>query len=120
MPRTWPDRFHDALRGLFFALGTERSFRVHLPAAAIVGIVAAVLQVSLVEGCLLGLCVTLVFALELANTAIEHLARAVTSEQSPIIRNALDISSAAVLMASFGSATIGLAIFLPRLFLFLR
>ena len=120
MPRSWPERFRDAFRGLFFALATERSFRVHLPAAVTVGLAAAVLRVSLVEGCLLGLCVTLVLAFELANTAIEQLAREVTSKRSPIVRNALDISSAAVLMASLGSATIGLAIFLPRLFLFFR
>jgi diacylglycerol kinase len=120
MPRSWPDRFRDAFRGLFFALGTERSFRVHLPAAVLVGVAAAVLRVSAVEACVLGLCVTLVLAIELANTAIEHLARAVTSEQNPIIRNALDISSAAVLMASLGAATIGLAIFLPKLLLLVR
>jgi diacylglycerol kinase len=91
-----------------------------LPAAVIVGIAAIVLRVSLVEGCVLGLCVTLVFAIELANTAIEYLARAVTLDENPFVRNALDVSSSAVLMAALGSAGIGLAIFLPKLLQFLR
>ena len=114
MLRSWPDRFRVAFRGLFFALATEQSFRVHIPAAIAVAVSAAVLRVSLLEGCVLGLCVTLVFAAELANTGIEHLARVVTRDENPLIRNALDISCAAVLFASLGAAAIGSAILLPR------
>ena len=115
MLRSWPDRFRVAFRGLFYALATEQSFRVHIPAAIAVAVTAAVLRVSLVEACVLGLCVTLVFAVELANTGIEHLARAVTRDDNPLIRNALDVSSAAVLFASLGAAAIGAVILLPRL-----
>ena len=115
MLRSWPEKFRDAFRGLFLALATERSFRVHLPMMVAVAVMAVLVRVSLVEACLLGLCVTLVLALELANTAIERLAREVVTERSPAMRNVLDISSAAVLLASIAAAAIGATIFVPRL-----
>jgi diacylglycerol kinase len=43
----------------------------------------------------------------MANTAIEHLARAVTREPNPEVRDALDVASAAVLMAALGAAVVG-------------
>ena len=80
MPRSWPDKFRDAFRGLWLAVRGERSFVVHLPMAAAVAVLAAVLRVSLVEACLLGLCVAIVLAAELFNTALERLSRAIDRE----------------------------------------
>lgn len=120
MPRTWPDKFRDAFRGLGFALASERSFWVHLPAAVAVGTMAAWLQVSRTEGLILGLCVMAVLVSELVNTAIEHLARAVSREDCPEVRWALDIASAAVLVAALSSAVIGGVIFVPRILAILQ
>ena len=115
MPRSWKDKFHDAFRGTRRALVSERSFRVHLVMALAVALAAAGLKVSLPEACLLASCVTLVLALEIVNTAIESLARAVSREPNLDIAAALDMSSGAVLIASLGSAAIGTAILLNRL-----
>ena len=51
------------------------------------------LRVSLIEGCVLALCVAAVLAAELFNTAIERLAREVDREHNVNIGAALDIAS---------------------------
>jgi diacylglycerol kinase len=115
MPRPWREKFRDAFLGIWFAVRSERSFVVHLPMAAVVLVAGIALQVSLVEGCLLGLCVTMVLAAEAFNTALERLARAIDREENADLAVALDIASGAVLIASIGAALIGGAIFLSRL-----
>ena len=114
MRRTWRRKFQDAFRGLWLAVRSERSFAIHLPMAIGVGIFAAILRVSLVEACLLGLCVTVVLAAETFNTALERLAQAIDREENADIAVALDIASGAVLTASIGAALIGNAVFLHR------
>ena len=114
MPRTWRHKFRDAFRGLWLAVRSERSFIVHLPTAVAVGIFAAILRVSLIEACLLGLCVTVVLAAETFNTALERLAQAIDRKENADIAAALDIASGAVLTASIGAALIGSAVFLHR------
>jgi diacylglycerol kinase len=83
--------------------------------AAAVAVSAVAARVSLVEGCLLVLCVTIVLAAETFNTALEFLAREITSDQRPGIGAALDIASGAVLLASVGSALVGSTVFGYRL-----
>jgi diacylglycerol kinase len=112
MSRSWPHKFGSAFRGLWLAVRTERSFLVHLPMAAAVAIAAIVVRVDVVEACLLGLCVTLVLAAEIFNTAIEFLAREITRDERPGIAAALDMASGAVLLAALGAAGVGSAIFL--------
>jgi diacylglycerol kinase len=114
MARSWPDKFRSAFRGLMLAISRERSFTVHLPMAVLVAITAAILRVSLPEAYVLGLCVTIVVAAEIFNTAIEFLSREITRDERPGIADALDIASGAVLVASLGSAAIGAAIFVNR------
>src|SRR5690349_4867433 len=94
--RSWRDKFRDAFRGIGLAVVRERSFWVHVPMAVAVAVLGAWLRVSLVEGCVLGLCVTLVLALEAMNTAIECLSREVTKSQQANVAAALDIASGAV------------------------
>ncbi|NBS33795.1 MAG: diacylglycerol kinase family protein, partial [Planctomycetia bacterium] len=92
------------------------SFAVHLVVAAVVVLVAAVLRVSAADWGLLTLAVGLVLVAETFNTAIESLARAVDTSFHPRLRDALDIASAAVLLAAGTAVVIGLIVLLPRLF----
>lgn len=111
----WRDKFRWAARGLVQAMRSERNFRVHLAMAVAVVVAAAVLRASLVEWCVLALCITVVLAAEVFNTALEHLARAVTQDHSDQVRDALDTSGGAVLMAAIGAAVVGGGILLYRL-----
>jgi diacylglycerol kinase len=117
--RSWPQKFRDAFRGLWLAVRGERSFAVHLPMAAAVAVAAVVLRVSLVEACVLTLCVTIVLAAEIFNTALERLAREIDREHNAHLAAALDIGSGAVLATAIGSATVGSAVFVYRLGLLL-
>jgi diacylglycerol kinase len=117
--RSWPQKFRDAFRGLWLAVRGERSFAVHLPMAAAVAVAAVVLRVSLVEACVLTLCVTIVLAAEIFNTALERLAREIDREHNAHLAAALDIGSGAVLATALGSAAVGSAVFVYRLGLLL-
>jgi diacylglycerol kinase len=103
------------MRGVGWAVRTQVNFVIHLAAAAAVVVAAFWLEATLVEWCVLILCIGIVLAAELFNTALEHMARAVTREHNEEIRNALDVSAGAVLIAATGAAITGAAIFIHRL-----
>jgi len=105
-------KFTDAFRGLTRAVRTQSSFAAHLAVAAAVVAVAAILRVTPMEWCLLVAAIGGVLAAELFNTAVETLSRAFDAGHHPRIRDALDIASAAVLIASLTAATIGTIVFL--------
>jgi len=113
--RTWSRKFADAFRGLSRAVKTQSSFAVHLAAAAAVAIAGAFFGVSAVEWCLLSFAIGLVLMAEIFNTAIESLARAPGSRRHPRLRDALDMASAAALLAAITAAVIGVIVFGPRL-----
>lgn len=108
--RTWVEMFRDALRGVKIAVRGEVNFFVHLFIAVTAGVAGAIVELSDERWCLYILCVTIVLSAEMFNTAIEHLARAVTREQHPEVRDALDIASGAVLVAAFGASCVGVLI----------
>jgi len=114
MVRPWSEKFCSAFRGLWLAIRTERSFAVHVPMAIAVAVSAAVLRVTLVEGCLLALCVTQVIAAEVFNTALEYVSREVTREPNQRLADTLDLASGAVLASAIGAAAVGCAIFAYR------
>ncbi len=113
--RSWAEKFTDAYRGLFRAVRSQSSFAVHLAVAAVVVALAAALRVSAVEWCLLASAIAVVLTAEIFNTAVESLARAHGPGRHPRIRDALDMASAAVLVAACGAVVVGLIVFGPRL-----
>ena len=113
--RTWKAKCQDAFRGAKRAARGEANFAVHLFFAAIVIAGAAALELGIVEWCLLILCISAVLSAEMFNTALEWLAKSITSEHDPRVGTALDIASAAVLIAAFGATLVGMTIFLHGL-----
>ena len=109
----WVQKFRNAFHGAWIEACEDRSFRVHFAGAAVVVACAAALGVTPIEWCLLLLCITGVLVAELFNSALESLAKAITDEHHPRIGAALDIGSAAVLVAAIGASIIG-AIILGR------
>ncbi len=100
------------MRGVAVGLRGQDSFCVHLPAALVVVGLAAWLPVAHAEWLALLVCITLVLAAELFNSSIECLARAITRDDNPEIRNALDLASGAVLVASIGATVVGMTVLL--------
>ena len=114
--RSWPEKFRDAFNGLSEGVHDQGSFLVHFAATAVVAAIAAALRIdSVVEWCILLLCIAIVLAAEMFNSALEHMARAVTRKVDPDVGKALDIGSAAVLVAAIGATITGAAIFINRL-----
>jgi diacylglycerol kinase len=114
------NKFRFAWRGLRRGVRSESNFFVHLFMAAMVVAAGRVLSCTLIEWCLLVLGITSVLAVEMMNTAVEHLAKAVTEKRNAFIADALDMASAAVLLTSVGAAVVGTIILGNRLGLLLR
>lgn len=111
----WRDKFACAFRGVNVGVRGNDSFAVHIPAAIAVLALAAWLDCSLVELLVLILCITAVIAAELFNTALEHLSRAITREEHPEIRDALDIAAGAVLVTAIGAKVVWVMVLAGRL-----
>ena len=116
---SWQAKFHHAFRGMKRGLRGDSSFFVHLFMAAAVAMAGLALKVTLVEWCLLILCVAGVLAAEMFNTALERLAQAVDQRPNDHLRDALDMGSAAVLLAALGAVAVGTTVFVYRLGLLL-
>jgi diacylglycerol kinase len=109
--RSWRKKFLSAFHGIWLGIEGQSSFLIHLAAAALVIVAAALLRVSPVQWCLLVLCIGIVLAAELFNSALEWMCRALTDRYDPRIARALDIASGAVLITSLAAATAGAIIF---------
>jgi diacylglycerol kinase len=111
--RGWHCKFADAAHGVRLAVREERSFRVHLAAAALVLIAAAGLRCEPVEWCLLVGCIGAVFAAETFNAAIETLFHALDDATKARVTGCLDRAAGAVLLTAGTAVVIG-AIVLGR------
>ncbi len=113
--RAWRAKFADAFRGLGRALRSQSSFAVHLAAAVAVVAAGVVVRLSSGEWALIAVAIGLVLMAEIFNTAVESLARAPGTRRHPRLRDALDMASAAVLVAAATAVFIGASVFLPKL-----
>lgn len=92
-----------AIAGLRAAWHSERSLRTQAYLAAMLLIVMLWLQPDALWWAVVGIMVTLVFAAELINTALEQLADHLHPEQHPKIKMVKDCAAGAVLILSIGS-----------------
>ena len=104
-----------AFRGLWLGIRQDQSFAEHFVCAGAVFIAGVLLRTNLAESCLLAFCVFSVLTAEMFNTAFEQLAKTIDQNHNPQLGAALDMSAAAVLLASAGSAVVGSVIFSYRL-----
>lgn len=111
----WIQKFRNAFRGIYFGCRGESSFLVHTIVGMAVVLAAIALRCEPWQWCILLLCITLVMSLELLNSGLEHLARAVCRDQNEDVGRALDIASGAVLCASLFAAIMGVVILGGRL-----
>ena len=113
--RPWRHKFGDALRGLKLGIRGHSSFFVHFFFAALVLAAAAIWRCQLAQWCLLLLCIGMVLAAELFNSAIETLFRGLDEVTKEKTWHCLDISAGAVLMASVVAVIVGATVFIQRL-----
>jgi len=104
-----------AARGIASLLRDEPNARIHALAAVLVVLAGIWLHVAAVEWGLLALAVTVVWAAEAMNTAVEALVDLVSPERHALAGKAKDVAAGAVLLAAFGAVVIGVLVFVPRL-----
>ncbi|WP_418986988.1 diacylglycerol kinase family protein [Bacteroides heparinolyticus] len=107
--------FGYAWKGIRCCIGKEQNLSFHLIAAIIVVIAGFILSITKIEWTIVILCIGVVIAAELFNTAIERLVNLVSPQQHPIAGKVKDIAAGAVLVCAVTAAIIGLIIFVPYL-----
>lgn len=112
--------FSYAVKGILFAVRTERNFQIEIVAGASAIMLTLFFPLSGMERSLIILSIALVLTLELANTALERIIDILKPRVHPYARVIKDVMAGAVLLASFASLAIGLAIFVPYVADFLR
>jgi len=98
-------------RGLWHCLRNERSFRVHLVAAAYAMTLAAAISVSAAEWAILFLTVALVISAEAVNTAVENAVDLNGKNPHPLSRVAKDAAAGAVLLCAAAAIAVGVILF---------
>ena len=107
--------FGYALRGLKIVLTSQQNFRIHLCIAFLVVAAGIATRLSVNEWCIIVLTISVVFALEIVNTAIEKLVDLVSPAYNDHAGMVKDISAAAVLLTAIGAVIVGAIIFLPKI-----
>ncbi len=111
------ESFYHAVNGVKVALKGQRNLRIHFLITPCVLVLAYLLQVEAWGYALLLMSIGLVITAELINTAIEHMVDIQAGYRYHLsARYAKDTAAAAVMLAAFTAVLVGLAVFLPRLF----
>jgi diacylglycerol kinase len=103
--------FSYALKGIVAAFKSERNIKVHVVIAALTIAGGFYYRITATEWCAVSLCIGLVLAFELMNTAIEDLVDLVTQEWKPQAGKIKDAAAGAVLIASVAALVVGLIVF---------
>jgi diacylglycerol kinase (ATP) len=106
--------FGYAIRGIRYVFGTEANMKIHIAISILVIICGIVFAISLTEWIFCLLCIGMVVAAEMLNTAIENVVDLASPEQHPLAGKAKDIAAGAVLICAIISVVIGLLIFIPK------
>jgi diacylglycerol kinase len=109
------ESFRHAFRGLGLVLARERNARIHLAAAVVALVAAALLGLTRAEIALVVVTIALVLLAEVVNTALERLLDLVHPGQSEQVRTIKDMSAGAVLITAIGALAVAGLLFLPRL-----
>jgi len=106
--------FKYAINGIKTAIKKEPNFRTHLTVALATLITAYIVGFTTPEWLLLAFTISLVFILELINTALESIVDLVSPEISAKARVAKDVSAAAVLLSAILAVIVGAVLFIPK------
>lgn len=119
MPGNWLGAVQRSFRfagaGIRWAWRSQRNFRIQAVAAVAVIAAGVGFQIAAWEWYALVLSMGLVGMAELLNTALETLCDRVTRERDAAIRRAKDAAAGGVLLAALAAFTVGLIIFLRRI-----
>lgn len=107
--------FKYAFNGLFWMLRNEHNAWIHCLAAVVAIVGGFLMDITYVEWLFVLGAIFLVFALEMINTALEHLCDAVTLDKNPQIKMAKDVAAGAVLVGAGYALVVAAFIVFSRL-----
>ncbi|WP_455589019.1 diacylglycerol kinase family protein [Bacteroides rodentium] len=107
--------FGYAWKGIRCCVGKEQNLSFHLIATVLTVIAGFLLDIARSDWMIVILCIGVVIAAELFNTAIEKLVDLVSPQQHPVAGQVKDIAAGAVLVCAVTAAIIGLIVFIPYL-----
>lgn len=107
----------DGIRQVFH---TQQNARIHAVITLVVFLAAWLFDLSRQEWAFLLLVVGFVWAAEIFNTVIEELVDQISPDQNPTAKRIKDISAGAVLVSVMVSILVGLLIFGPRLWTWIK
>ncbi|QVL32194.1 diacylglycerol kinase [Telmatocola sphagniphila] len=110
-PRTWWNKFREAVTGMLYGFRHEKSFRFQVPTATACVLLGIYLKLESWEWCAVTLSIGLVLTAEMVNTAIEAVFHGLEEETRSRWNPCLDIAAGAVLVAGIAAITIGIIIF---------
>lgn len=105
-----------AFKGMIHLLKTEASIQIQFGIAVLMTIAGFYFNISTTEWTIQCLVIGLVMSLEGVNTAIEEIADFIHPEHHPKIGLIKDVAAGAVFIASIAGATVGMIIYIPKLF----
>lgn len=103
--------FKYAFSGIFHLLRTERNFKIHIFALAVVIVAGFYFDIEQHEWMALLIISAIVLSLEAFNTSLEKLCDLYSTEKNEKIRIIKDIAAGSVLIAVLFSIAIGVLIF---------
>src|SRR5476649_1264076 len=104
--QSFPKKLRNALSGIRFAWTEERNFRVHVVLGLVALVIFALVRPTALWWALIVLCVALVLAAELVNSAIEALTDQLHPQLHPVVRKVKDMLAGMVLVMSTGAAIV--------------
>ncbi len=107
--------FRYAFEGWLYVVRSQRNAWIHALATFLVVIVAFWLGVSTFGWAILVLAIAVVWAAEMANTAVEAVVDLVSPDPHPLAKIAKDAAAGAVLVCAVGAAVAGVLILGPPL-----
>ena len=107
--------FRYAWQGIRACVGREQNFSFHLITTVLVIGAGFAFGITRGEWTAICICIGLVIAAELFNTAVERLVDLVSPRRHPLAGQVKDIAAGAVLVCALAAIAVGLIIFVPYL-----
>ena len=106
--------FRFAFAGIVSFVRSEHNAWIHLAAAVGAVILGWIVQISAGEWIAIILCMAMVIATEIVNTAVEKIMDHLSPARHPAVKTIKDLAAAAVLVTAVAAFIIALIIFIPK------
>lgn len=113
--------FKNARKGMRLALKSEKNIRVHVLSGVLVFALGMLVNLSNVKLCIILLTIAMVISSEMLNTAIEFALDSIFHNRySTLVGMAKDVSAGAVMLVTITAVCVGLLIFVPAIYSFIK